>query len=109
MPDLFQRDMKLIGTHVALDIADHLTLIAICYSTSRSAIIQNLVQKYIDQYEVPKLVKMIAVKAVKEWDGNDFRSYVARVRKILVRKHLSETRIDQIILEMRRMYETNRR
>ena len=109
MPDPFTTETRLVGTHLPAEIADHFALVMMYYQTSRSAVIKKLITEYAEKFEYPLLITGISKKAMKNWDGKDFRKYAEKVRKSLIKKHLSENHIDHIIMEMRRTYEKNKR
>ena len=109
MPNPFIKETRLIGAHIPVETADHFALIVTYFQTSPLAAIQKVITDYSNQFKYSLLFTEISKKAMENWDGIDFRKYAERVRKILIKKHLSVNHIDHIIMEMRRTYEKDKR
>ena len=109
MSDPLIRNEKLVAAHISTELADWFTLVSVFNQKAKSEIIRELISGYVTPHAPQALFKRIARKVLKDWGGTDFRTYQKEVREALEKKHLPEKKIDRIILEMRRLYEANKR
>jgi hypothetical protein len=107
-----ERNHKLLGASIHTDIHEYLSLYALAKETSKSMILKNLVETWMEKQKAKEsdstLVKEVARRALNKWNVNKTRGIMMSLTELkqivsvdLEREGLAAKHIERILNEIK--------